>query len=169
MSEFDLRRDGRTGHLVVDDEDAARAVNLLKGGGFEVEGDVPEVMAVPPFVPVVEEVEADEFVRLEECVPEKPRPCDVATAIGYARDLAEDVGFDAPKVRALIDQGGYHNEEEVREALAEAAANAPAGDPRLEAAFLLGKTFGADALPADLTAEERATVQDLLAQPDSEA
>ena len=162
MSDFELFRRGRpAGHLAVDPAEAPRAVNLLRGGGFEVEGENP---AAGPEAGAVSTEEAGELIRLEECEPEKPRPCEVATAIGYARDLAADAGIEAPAVQALIAQGGYRSEAEVQAAIEEVYRSAPPGDARLEAAFVLGRIFGGDALPQDLSPEDRAMVQQLIAE-----
>ncbi len=161
MAELELLRDGRPGHLTVSDEDAARAANLLRGGGFQVEG-LDETAGI-------EEAAAPEgdLVRLEDCEPERPRPCDLATGIAYVRDLAEAEGLGAGQVRAIIQAGGYRTEDEVRSALVEVVEQAPAGEARVEAAYVAARLFGEGALPGTVTAEERAQVAELLAAPDA--
>lgn len=54
-----------------------------------------------------------------ECTVENPRPCELATAVGFALDFCRQENVRCEKLEKIFAEG-YENEEEVLESLLEA-------------------------------------------------
>lgn len=74
-----------------------------------------------------------------ECTIDNPRPCELAVAVGFARDICSQEGIECPSLESIFREG-YESEQDVLDALLDFVQAVPESR-RVEAMAVMCSAF----------------------------